>query len=127
MELQMKVVKSRSMFEDFKDFMKNQFAFLDAGKEFNPTDAVATEATQNIDCDQGVEFHGQKMHPENGLITSLRMQVNMIELKLKNSEYNNELLQMHLDRIPNGNRKSDEAGLRVGLELKHLGLPTTIR
>ncbi|CCI47560.1 unnamed protein product [Albugo candida] len=43
MELQIKVVKSRSMLEDFKDFMNNQFAFLDAikaGKEFNPTDAV---------------------------------------------------------------------------------------
>lgn len=35
------------------------------------------------------------------------MNVNMLELKIKDSEYNNEVLQMHLDKIPNENWKSD--------------------
>ena len=48
------------------------------------------------------------MHPENGLITPLRMQVNMLKVKLKDSEYEKEMLQMHLDKLPTGNWKSEE-------------------
>ncbi|CCI49291.1 unnamed protein product [Albugo candida] len=108
MELKTEVVKSRSMLEDFEDFMNNQLASLDANKEFSPTDAVATEAAGNIECEQGVAVHGQKIHLENGLITSLRMKVYMLEVKLKDSEYNKELLQMQLDKFAIGNWNSDE-------------------
>lgn len=57
----MEVVKLRPIFEDFANIMKNQLAFLDAikaGKEFNPTDAAATEDTGNIECYQRVAVHG---------------------------------------------------------------------
>ncbi|KAL0586846.1 hypothetical protein ABG067_003466 [Albugo candida] len=108
MELKTEVVKSRSMLEAFEDFMNNQLAFLDANTEFSPTDAVAAEAAGNIECEQGVAVHGQKIHLENGLITSLRMKVYMLEVKLKDSEYNKELLQMQLDKFAIGNWNSDE-------------------
>ncbi|CCI42834.1 unnamed protein product [Albugo candida] len=66
------------------------------------------EADGNNECEQGATAHGYQMHPENGLITPLRMQVNMLKVKLKDSEYEKEMLQMHLDKLPTGNWKSEE-------------------
>ncbi|CCI46698.1 unnamed protein product [Albugo candida] len=84
--------------------MENPLALIDAIEG----GATGIEADGNNECEQGATAHGYQMHPENGLITSLRMQVNMLEVKLKDSEYRKEMLQMHLDELPTGNWKSDE-------------------
>ncbi|CCI47834.1 unnamed protein product [Albugo candida] len=104
MELKTEVDKSRLMLEDFREFMKDQLAFLDTIK----AGATGTEAAGDSKCEQGAQLYGHQSHRENDPITSLRMQVYMLELKLKDSEYNNELLQMQLDRLPSGNLNSLE-------------------
>ncbi|CCI50086.1 unnamed protein product, partial [Albugo candida] len=101
MELKTEAVKSRSLLEDFRHYMENHLELIDAIK----AGATRIEEDGNYECEQGATTHVYQMHPENGLITSLRMQVNMMEVKLKDEK---EMLQMHLDKLPTGNWKSDE-------------------
>ncbi|KAL0586431.1 hypothetical protein ABG067_003817 [Albugo candida] len=101
MELKTEAVKSRSLLEDFRYYMENHLELIDAIK----AGATRIEEDGYYECEQGATAHVYQMHPENGLITSLRMQVNMMEVKLKDEK---EMLQMHLDKLSTGNWKSDE-------------------
>ncbi|CCI50095.1 unnamed protein product [Albugo candida] len=101
MELKTEAVKSRSLLEDFRHYMENHLELIDAIK----AGATRIEGDGNYECEQGATAHVYQMHPENGLITSLRMQLNMLEVKLKDEK---EMLQMHLDKLSTGNWKSDE-------------------
>ncbi|CCI47809.1 unnamed protein product [Albugo candida] len=86
LELETEVLKSRSILKDFRHCMETQLAFLNvvkAGKEVHSTGPVATEAAGTANSYQRATACEHHAHPTVDLITSLRMQVNMLELKLK--------------------------------------------
>ncbi|CCI50823.1 unnamed protein product [Albugo candida] len=118
-QLKLDMLKSRTMVQDLMRNAMEEIVELEtkalafpnaskADKELNSKGAVANEAAETKKSYQRAPLHGHQIHLEHDLITSLKMKVNMLELKLKNSEYNNEVLQMHLDKTPYGNWKSDE-------------------
>ncbi|KAL0587084.1 hypothetical protein ABG067_003424 [Albugo candida] len=86
LELKTEAIKSRSILKDFRHCMETQLAYLDAvkaGKELHSTGTVTTEAAGTASSYQRAAACEHQAHPTIDLITSLRMQVNMLELKLK--------------------------------------------
>lgn len=86
LELTTEALKSRSILKDFRHCMETQLAYLDAvkaGKELHSTGTVTTEAAGTASSYQRAAACEHQAHPTIDLITSLRMQVNMLELKLK--------------------------------------------
>ncbi|CCI43679.1 unnamed protein product [Albugo candida] len=104
LKLKAEVVESRAMLEDFKAFMEIELNHLGSIKTDNDERMMRSmeyEEDGYTNCHQGDAVHGHQVHSENDLIPSLKMHIYMVELKLKNSEYNNHILQMQLDRMQN--------------------------
>ncbi|CCI40384.1 unnamed protein product [Albugo candida] len=104
LKLKAEVVESRAMLEDFKAFMENELNHLGSIKtdiDERMMRSMEYEEDGYTNCAQGEAVHVHQVHSENDLIPSLKMHIHMVELKLKNSEYNNHILQMQLDRMQN--------------------------